>query len=186
MSLNVGIFSGSFNPVHIGHLALANYLCEFEGLDEIWFLVTPQNPQKEESNYYSDEQRLSWVRKAIAGYPKFKASDFEWNLSKPYYTINTLRSLKATYPSIDFTLVIGSDNWCIFDKWKDYDKILKEFSVLVYPRKGYESEGQLNKVSTVRFSSAPLIEVSSTFIRENVRQGKDLRFLVPEGIYQEL
>ena len=109
--MKTGIFSGSFNPVHIGHLALANYLCEYEGLDEVWFLVTPHNPLKEEDELMDDTFRLKLVQLAIAGYPKFKASDIEFNLSRPSYTIHTLDKLKETYPDREFHLIIGSDNF---------------------------------------------------------------------------
>ena len=183
---NIGIFSGSFNPIHVGHLMLANYLCEFENLDEIWFLVTPQSPMKEKITNYTDIRRLSWVKKAIKDYPHFKASDFEWHLPKPYYTVNTLQALKTTYPDKNFSLIIGADNWHIFHRWKDSDVILRDFSILVYPRKGYETTCNENIYPTVKFTDAPLIEVSSTFIRENIRNGKNLSFFLPDGVYQEL
>lgn len=186
MSANkIGIFPGSFNPVHIGHLALANYLCEFEELDEIWFLVTPQNPLKEQAAEYTDKQRLQWLEKACERYPKFKVSDFEWHLPRPHYTIQTLEALKTAYPKLHFTLIIGADNWTIFDRWKDHEKLLAQFPLIVYPRKDYPLV-ETSPHPAVRFSQAPLIEISSTFIRESIRAGKDIRFFVPENIYEEL
>lgn len=182
---HIGIFPGSFNPVHIGHLALANYLCEYEGFDEIWFLVTQQNPAKKLAAAYTDRQRLDWLKTAIEGYPKFRASDFEWQLPSPHYTIQTLRALKTAYPNKEFTLIIGADNWAIFDRWKDQEQLLAEFPVLVYPRKGY-AENEARQHPSVRFSQAPLIEISSTFIRESIKEGKDIRYFVPERIYHEL
>ena len=116
--LKTGIFSGSFNPIHIGHLALANYLCEFCGLDEVWFVVSPHNPLKEQADLWPDELRLRLVQLAIGDYPHFRASDFEFHLPRPSYTVHTLDCLKSSYPKREFHLIIGSDNWLTFDRWR--------------------------------------------------------------------
>ena len=116
----VGIFGGSYNPIHIGHLALANYLCEYGEVDEVWFLVSPHNPLKERGDLWPDELRLKLVQLAIDGYEKFKASDFEFHLPRPSYMVNTLRALRESYPEHTFTLIIGSDNWEVFPRWYKY------------------------------------------------------------------
>ena len=165
--MKTGIFSGSFNPVHIGHLALANYLCEYEGLDEVWFLVTPHNPLKEEDELMDDAFRLKLVQLAIEGYPKFKASDIEFNLSRPSYTIHTL------------------DNWALFPRWYQSERILAENHILVYPRPGYPvSSDSLSE--NVKVASSPTFEISSTFIRRAMEEGKDVRYFLHPAVYEAL
>lgn len=181
----IGIYSGSFNPVHIGHLALANYLCEFEGVDEVWFLVTPHNPLKEQGELMGDELRLRLVQLAIEGYPRFHASDFEFHLPRPSYSIHTLETLRRSYPEAEFTLIIGSDNWLCFDRWFQAERIVSEFGLLVYPRPGYEVD-EATLPPRVRLVHAPCIEVSSTFIRQALCQGKDVRFFLPDKVYNEI
>ena len=153
-----GIYSGSFNPVHIGHLALANWLCEFTELDELWFLITPHNPLKEKEELMDDRLRYELVKKSIAGYPKFHASDFEFSLPQPTYTINTLRTLEV-----------------------EYEAIISNYPIFIYPRKGFDVEipAQYPHIKKV---DAPLVEISSTFIREAFKTGKDVRFFLPEAI----
>lgn len=183
--MNIGIFSGSFNPIHIGHLALANYLCEYGGLDEVWFMVTPHNPLKEESGLMDDKLRLKLVRLAIEGYPKFRASDFEFKLPRPSYTVHTLDALKQAYPQHTFHLVIGSDNWVLFPRWYESERILAENHILVYPRPGYPVE-TASLPQNVRMVSSPVFEISSTFIRQAMEEGKDVRYFLHPAVYAEL
>lgn len=180
MKLKTGIFSGSFNPIHVGHMALANYLCEYEGLDEVWFLVSPQNPLKTQSELWSDELRLHLVKLAIGDYPHFRASDFEFHLPRPSYSVHTLEKLRQSYPEREFQLIIGADNWACFDRWFQPERIIAENQILIYPRPGFPIEkDKLPK--TVRLVDSPLFEISSTFIRQALSEGKDIRyFLHPE------
>lgn len=183
--LKTGIFSGSFNPIHIGHLALANYLCEYEGLDEIWFMVTPQNPLKTQDELWSDELRLRLVELCISDYPHFRASDFEFHLPRPSYTIHTLDCLKETYPDREFHLIIGSDNWQRFGCWRESERIIAENQLLVYPRPGYPVNKDLLPAN-VRIVNPPTFEISSTFIRYALAEGKDVRYFLHPAVYEEL
>ena len=176
-----GIFPGSFNPIHIGHLALANWICEFCNLDELWFLVSPQNPLKKNSNLIDENKRLKMVKASITGYTKFKASDFEFSLPRPSYTINTLQTLRKKYPDRVFYLILGADNWKNISMWKDFDILVSDFSIIIYPRKGYDIEIP-GKYPNIKKVDAPLIEVSSTFIRQSLKEGKDIRYFLPEAI----
>lgn len=180
--LRTGIFGGSFNPIHIGHLALANYLCENDYIDELWFLVSPQNPFKQNEKLLDDKTRLRMVNAAVSGYGRFRVSDFEFSLPKPSYTINTLNKLSETYTDRDFYLIIGADNWAAFDRWKSPEEIISKHHVLVYPRLGYDIPEMLPQ--NVRAVDSPLIEVSSTFIRESISQGKDVRYFLHPAVYE--
>ena len=180
-----GIFSGSFNPIHIGHLAIANYLCEYEGLDEIWFLVSPQNPLKAHSELWSDELRLKLVELAVEDYPRFHASDFEFHLPRPSYSVHTLDKLHATYPEREFYFIIGADNWARFDRWYQSERIIKENQLLIYPRPGYPIEKR-ELPKTVRLVHSPVFEISSTFIRQALSEGKDVRYFVHPRVWNYL
>ena len=178
----VGILGGSFNPIHIGHLALANYIAQYENIDEVWFMVTPQNPLKDNNELLPQEERLELVKISTQEVPFFKASDFEFNLPKPSYTANTLIALKQEYPKYDFSLIIGSDNWEIFPKWKSANFILQNFPILIYPRIGYPIPTSLPK--SVQAIHAPIIEISSTAIRKAKKKKKLLPYYMHHKAYQ--
>ncbi|KAA6342122.1 Nicotinate-nucleotide adenylyltransferase [termite gut metagenome] len=184
--MKTGIFCGSFNPIHIGHLALANYICEYEGMDEIWFVVSPQNPLKQQAGLLDDKVRMELVEAAIGEYPRFHASDFEFGLPRPSYTINTLDRLKETYPQKTFHLIIGSDNWAIFDKWKEPKRIIAENQLLIYPRPHYPIDKATPLPPTVRVVNAPLLDVRSTFIRKALAEGKDIRYFLHPEVWKRL
>lgn len=179
--IKTGIFSGSFNPIHIGHLALANWLCEYEALDEIWFVITPLNPLKQGKELIDNRLRLEMAQAAIDAYPKFKVSDFEFSLPEPTYTIDTLRALSRHYPHHAFYFIMGADNWQSIHRWKEYESLLDEYPILIYPRKGFEIQIP-EHYPHIRSVDAPLMEISSTFIREAYKAGKDVRFFLPEGV----
>lgn len=179
--IRTGIFSGSFNPIHIGHLALANWLCEFAELDELWFVVTPLNPLKSRGELMDDVTRLRLVEAAVAGYPKFRASDIEFSLPRPSYSIDTLRALEGKYPDRQFCFIMGADNWASVHHWKEGEELIRRYPIIVYPRKGYDIHIP-SDLPSVSKADAPLMEVSSTFIRESIKAGKDVRFFLPEAI----
>jgi len=183
--MKIGIYPGSFNPVHIGHLAIANFVAEYGEFDEIWFLITPQSPLKKKSELLDQDLRLAWLEKSICGYPKFKTCTVEWEMSQPTYTINTLQRLRVMYPNYTFELIIGSDNWETIHRWKDYQVILKNFKTWIYPRLG---TGKIifNHPNVHIVKGAPKMDISSTFIRKAIRHGKDIRFFLPSGIYEDI
>lgn len=179
--MEIGIFGGSFNPIHIGHCIVANHIAQHTSVDEVWLNVSPQNPLKEKVDAGMAEHRLKMAALAIQGCERLKVCDIEFQMPVPSYSISTLRKLSDQYPSYRFRLIIGSDNWLIFDKWKDYQEIISEFGVFVYPRPGYEMSGY-GLPENVEFVDAPKIELSSTYIRECRSCGSDLRFLVPDSV----
>ena len=181
--IKTGVFSGSFNPIHTGHLIVANYMCQFGGLDEVWFVVSPQNPIKDKSSLLCDGQRVAMTELAIADYPYFCHCDIELSMPRPSYTIRTLDTLREQYPEREFYLIIGADNWMKFDLWKDSRRILDEYKLIIYPRKDYPIGRNDITEKNVTLSDAPIIEISSTFIREGLREGKNMNFFIPANVY---
>lgn len=181
--MKVGLFFGSFNPVHVGHLVLANYMLEFTEMERIWFVVSPHNPLKEKKSLLSDVHRLQLVRLAIGDHSKMKASNVEFKLPQPSYTVNTLAYLTEKFPDHDFSLIMGADNLQSFKKWKNYEYILQHHKIFVYPRPGSDG-GDLKTHPSVHFTEAPVMEISSTFLREAIRLKKDVRYFFPGGVWE--
>ena len=183
--MKIGLYFGSFNPIHIGHLAIANYMAEFSDLEQIWFVVSPQNPFKQKNSLLADYHRLELVNRAIEDYPNFKASNIEFGLPQPSYTIDTLAYLKEKYPALQFSLIMGSDNLKSFSKWKNHELILAEHDLYVYPRPGFkDDEVELN--GTIHLINAPLMEISSSFIRKAIKEKKEIPYFLPPSVYKYL
>jgi nicotinate-nucleotide adenylyltransferase len=183
--MKIGLFFGSFNPVHHGHMILANYMLEFTDLDKIWFVVSPHNPLKEKSSLLADHHRLEMVTRAIGDHAKLKASDIEFRLPQPSFTINTLAHLSEKYPDVQFALIMGADNLQTLHKWKNYEQILAQYSIYVYPRPGVH-QAELLQHMNVKYTEAPLMDISSTFIRQGIKAGKDMRYFIPAEAFQYL
>ncbi|MCH5219053.1 MAG: nicotinate-nucleotide adenylyltransferase [Muribaculaceae bacterium] len=178
----IGILGGSFNPVHIGHLMLAQYVREWGYADKVWLTLSPQNPLKSSASLMPDMKRLHMLNRATKDIKGIETCDIELSMPRPSFTINTLDTLSKRYPSKKFKLIIGSDNWAVFEKWKEWQRILDEYSVLVYPRLGYPIENQ--NVDGMEVIEAPIIDISSTFVRQAVTQGRDVSFFLPAGVYK--
>lgn len=182
----VGLFFGTFNPIHIGHLIIANHLVEFSDLDEVWFVITPQSPFKTKQSMLDDHHRYQMVYEAVQDYPKLKPSKIEFDLPQPNYTINTLAHLDEKYgEDHQFALIMGEDNLKSFHKWKNYETILELYAIYVYPR---VSEGtvdhQFKRHSKITKVDAPIMEISSTFIRKAHKAGKNIRPMLPENVWK--
>jgi nicotinate-nucleotide adenylyltransferase len=185
--MKVGLFFGSFNPIHIGHLVIANHMVEYSDLDQVWFVVTPHNPFKNKSSLLDNYQRLEMVYRATKDYTKIKPSDIEFNLPQPNYTINTLVYLQEKYPKHEFALIMGEDNLKSFYKWKNYELILENHHIYVYPRVSENTvETQFDGHKKIHVIDAPLMELSSTFIRNAIKEGKNIQPMLPQHVWEYL
>ena len=181
-SKTIGILGGSFNPVHAGHMMLASYLSQWGYVDEVWLTLSPRNPLKEPGDLLPDMKRLSMLNIAVKGATKIDICDIELTMPKPSYTINTLELLRERYPDYKFKLIIGSDNWRIFDQWRDAQRILDEFGVIVYLRPGYPVEQR--HIVGLEVVDAHMMNVSSTFIRDAIARGRNMNYFLPAGVYK--
>jgi len=183
--MKIGLYFGTFNPIHVGHLIIANHMAEHSDLDQIWMVVTPHNPLKQKNTLLDDYQRLHLVRLATEDYPKIKPSDIEFKLPQPNYTVNTLAHLMDKYPQHEFSLIMGEDNLKSLHKWKNYEYILQHHDIYIYPRVSEEAENPtLKNHPRVHWIDAPIVEISSTFIRENIKNKKNIRPLLPHNVWE--
>ena len=176
--MKIAVFFGSFNPIHIGHKVIASYLVDFTDLDKVMFVVSPQNPLKQKISLLDQYHRLQIIRAEIEDNSKLEVSDIEFDMPKPSYTIDTLVRLKEKYPENNYSIIMGSDNLQSFHKWKNYEQILEDYSVYVYPRPGYEISGSHKNIHVIE--GVPQMEISSSFIRKSIKEGKDISYLMPE------
>lgn len=184
--MKIGLYFGTFNPIHIGHLIIANYLAEFSDLEQIWLVVTPHNPLKKKSTLLDDYHRLEMVHLATRDYPKLKPSNIEFKLPQPNYTVNTLAHLQDKFPQHEFALIMGEDNLNSLNKWKNYEVILQNHELYVYPRISVEPKAELsfleNSKSKIHIVEAPVVEISSTFIRNAIKNKKNVNPMLPEKV----
>ena len=182
--MNIGLYFGSFNPIHIGHLIIANHILNETSINKIWFIVSPQNPFKESKTLLNEFDRLHLVRLATQDDNRIKCSDIEFNLPKPSYTSNTLAFLSEKYPEHQFSIIMGSDSYQNLDKWKNYETIINNYPVYVYKREGHEIKKTFDKEAVTL--NAPIIQISASQIREHIRSAKSIRYLVPEMVREEI
>lgn len=188
----VGLFFGSFNPIHIGHLILANYILENSDMEELWFVVSPQNPFKDKKSLLKDNNRFDMVQLAVKNYPKMRASNVEFSLPKPSYTIDTLMYLKEKYPDYSFALIMGEDNLESFHKWKNAELLVKNYQIIVYPRISDEDISaplnvtKLKNHENISLIKAPIIELSATEIRQMIKESRNVRPMLPPEVFEYL
>ncbi len=183
--MKIGLYFGTFNPIHIGHFIIANHMAEYSDLDQIWMVVTPHNPLKKKNTLLDDSHRLQMVHLATEDFPKIKPSDIEFKLAQPNYTINTLTHLQEKYPRYEFSLIMGEDNLKSLHKWKNYEVILEHHEIYVYPRISSEEENlEFKNHPKIHIIRAPIVEISSTFIRENIKIGKNVKPLLPNKVWE--
>lgn len=178
-----GLLFGSFNPIHNGHMILASYMLEFTDLDEIWFVVSPQNPLKEKKSLLADYHRLALARIAVEDHPKMQVTDIEFKMPKPSYTIDTLTWLSEKYENRDFTVICGTDVFPTFHKWKNFEQLLDQYTFYVYPRPGSKLDSYENQPN-IKIFPAPQMDISSSFIRKGIKQKKDMSFWMPDAVYE--
>ncbi len=181
----IGLYFGTFNPIHVGHLIIANHMAEYSDLDEIWMVVTPHNPFKKKSSLLDNHHRLEMVYLATQHFDKIQPSDIEFRLPQPNYTINTLAHISEKYPKYEFSIIMGEDNLKGFHKWKNYETILQDYNVYVYPR---ISEGrvehQFHKHPKIHRVDAPIVQISSTSVRKGIKENKNVRPLISSGVWK--
>jgi len=182
--MKIGLYFGTYNPIHVGHLIIANHMAEHADLDQIWMVVTPHNPLKKKATLLDDHQRLQMVFLATENFPKIKPSDIEFKLPQPNYTVNTLIHLHEKYPDHEFSLIMGEDNLKTLHKWKNYEVILEHHDIYVYPRISSEQENlELKSHPKVHIIDAPIVEISSTVIRNTIKKGKNVQPLLPHKVW---
>lgn len=183
--MNIGLYFGTFNPIHIGHVIIANHLVEYTDLDQVWLVVTPHNPHKSKNTLLDDYQRLHMVHLALENYPKLKASDLEFKLPQPNYTVHTLAHIREKYPAHQFSLIMGEDNLRSLHKWKNYEFLLQEYPIYVYPRMLETAEAWPTfEQGIIHRVAAPIIELSATMIRDGIKNGKNVAPMLPEAVWK--
>ena len=183
--MKIGLYFGTFNPIHVGHLIIANHMVEFSNLDEVWMVVTPHNPHKKKNTLLDDHHRLEMVFLATEDFDKIKPSDIEFKLSQPNYTVTTLAYLEEKFPQHEFSLIMGEDNLKSFHKWKNYETILENYELYIYPRISPEQvNSQFVNHPKIHRIEAPIIEISATFIRESIKNKKNIQPLLPPKVWQ--